>query len=211
MAVMRVNPTRMELKRLKARLKTASRGHKLLKDKSDEMIRRFTDLIRENKRLREEVEAELSSALKAFLFAGSLTSPEALGEAIMMPSASVTLNCSTKNIMSVEVPSISVVKEEAAESFPYSFATVTAEADEAIVRLNMLLVQLVRLAEVEKACNMLAIEIEKNKRRVNALEYVMIPQMEETIHDITMKLDENERGNLIRLMKVKSMLAARDE
>ncbi len=206
MAKMNVNPTRMELRRLKTRLKTATRGHKLLKDKSDEMIRQFMVYVRENKRLREEIEAELSSALKGFILARAVSSNAVIEEAVMMPATKAEISLSSDNVMSVEVPSISVVEHEGQDKYPYSFDTVTSELDASIGTLSTLLVKLVKLAEVEKTCNMLADEIEKNRRRVNALEYVMIPQIEETIKYINMKLDENERASTIRLMKVKSMI-----
>lgn len=206
MAKMNVNPTRMELRRLKTRLKTATRGHKLLKDKSDEMIRQFMVYVRENKRLREQIEAELSSALKGFTLARAVSSNAVIEEAVMMPATKAEISLSSDNVMSVEVPSISVVEHEGQDKYPYSFDTVTSELDASIGTLSTLLVKLVKLAEVEKTCNMLADEIEKNRRRVNALEYVMIPQIEETIKYINMKLDENERASTIRLMKVKSMI-----
>ena len=206
MAKMNVNPTRMELRRLKTRLKTATRGHKLLKDKSDEMIRQFMVYVRENKRLREEIEAELSIALKGFTLARAVSSNAVIEEAVMMPATKAEISLSSDNVMSVEVPSISVVEHEGQDKYPYSFDTVTSELDASIGTLSTLIVKLVKLAEVEKTCNMLADEIEKNRRRVNALEYVMIPQIEETIKYINMKLDENERASTIRLMKVKSMI-----
>ena len=206
MAKMNVNPTRMELRRLKTRIKTATRGHKLLKDKSDEMIRQFMVYVRENKRLREEIEAELSSALKGFTLARAVSSNAVIEEAVMMPATKAEISLSSDNVMSVEVPSISVIEHEGQDKYPYSFDTVTSELDASIGTLSTLLVKLVKLAEVEKTCNMLADEIEKNRRRVNALEYVMIPQIEETIKYINMKLDENERASTIRLMKVKSMI-----
>lgn len=209
MARLNVNPTRMELRRLKTRLKTATRGHKLLKDKSDEMIRQFMIYIRENKRLREEVEGELSQALKEFMLARAVTSDSVIEEAIAMPGVKVELNTSEKNVMSVGVPEFGIVEKERGDLYPYSFASVTSELDSSIATLSTLLGKLLKLAEVEKTCNMLADEIEKNRRRVNALEYVMIPQLEETIKYITMKLDENERSSTIRLMKVKSMIENR--
>ncbi len=197
----------MELRTLKNRLKTAVRGHKLLKDKADETVRQFMNYIRLNKQLREEIEGEVTDALRSFLMASAVNSPETIEEAVAMPARSVKLKSDVKNIMSVSVPSIEIEEGDATELYPYSFATVSSELDSSIAKLSEVLVKLVRLAEVEKTCNMLADEIEKNRRRVNALEYVMIPDHEETIKYITMKLDENERANTIRLMKVKSMLA----
>lgn len=204
---LQVNPTRMELKRLKTRLKTAVRGHKLLKDKSDEMIRRFMEFAKQNKTLREQVEKELSEALTTFIVAKAVSDDAVIQEAVAMPSKTVKLEMDSQNIMSVVVPVMQVKEGESRDKYPYSFASVTAELDSSIGVLSGLLQKMVKLAEIEKTCNMLAIEIEKNRRRVNALEYVMIPQLEETIKFITMKLDENERSNIVRLVKVKAMIA----
>ena len=204
---LQVNPTRMELKRLKARLKTAVRGHKLLKDKSDEMIRRFMEFAKQNKTLREQVELELSTALKTFIVAKAVSDDAVIQEAVAMPSKTVKLETDSQNIMSVVVPVMQLKESESKDKYPYSFGSVTAELDGSIAVLSGLLQKMVKLAEIEKTCNMLAIEIEKNRRRVNALEYVMIPQLEETIKFITMKLDENERSNIVRLVKVKAMIA----
>lgn len=206
---LKVNPTRMELRRLKNRLKTAERGHKLLKDKSDEMIRRFMEYVRENKRLREEIEDELSSAMNAFLIAKAVTDETLIKEAVMMPASSLELDVSTGNVMSVAVPKIELKTSGEEDKYAYSFISVTSELDESIATLTKLSKKLIKLAEIEKTCNMLADEIEKNRRRVNALEYVMIPETVETIKFITMKLDENERGNIVRLMKVKSMMESK--
>jgi len=197
----------MELRRLKTRLKTAVRGHKLLKDKADETVRRFMIFIKENKRLREEVEKEVGQSLKSFLLASAVITPEIMEEAVAMPGFSVKLKTSDQNVMGVNVPAIEILPSQEKELYPYSFAGVSGELDESIGKLSNLLIKLIKLAEVEKTCNMLADEIEKSRRRVNALEYVMIPKLEETIKYISMKLDENERGNIVRLMKVKAMLS----
>ena len=210
MARLNVNPTRMELKRLKARLKTATRGHKLLKDKSDEMIRQFMVYARKNKQLRMETEAALSDALKGFMLARAVSDDQVIEEAVAMPASFVEAEVSTKSVMSVEVPSIKIKERKTQDMFPYSFSSVTAELDDSIVTLNGVVAKMVELAEVEKTCNMLADEIEKNRRRVNALEYVMIPELEETIKYISMKLEEQERSNVVRLMKVKDMIQNRD-
>ncbi len=204
MARLNVNPTRMEMKKLKARLDTAKRGHKLLKDKSDEMIRRFSVIIKEDKALREEVEKELAETLKQFSVARSVTSSYQAEAAFAMPSVSIRAECSTQSVMGVEVPAISVSDNRRTEELPYAYAEVTSEADYSVERASQLIPKMLRLAEVEKTVRMLANEIERNKRRVNALEYVMIPQLEETIKYIKSKLDENERAAVIRLMKVKS-------
>lgn len=197
----------MELKRLKVRLKTAVRGHKLLKDKSDEMIRRFMEFAKQNKTLREQVEQELSTALRTFIVAKAVSDDAVIQEAVAMPSKTVKLTMDSQNIMSVVVPVMELIESESKDKYPYSFGSVTAELDSSIAVLSGLMRKMVKLAEIEKTCNMLAIEIEKNRRRVNALEYVMIPQLEETIKFITMKLDENERSNIVRLVKVKAMIA----
>lgn len=207
---MRVNPTRMELTRIKRRLVTAKRGHKLLKDKRDEMVRQFIALVRENHALRREVEAELSRALASFALARSVTEPELMEEALLYPARNVEVNMEMRSVLSVHVPTLRVLEETMHETvLSYGLAETSAQLDGAIAGLAALLPKLIKLAEVEKACDLLADEIEKTRRRVNALEYVMIPQFEETIRFITMKLDENERGNLTRLMKVKSMIQER--
>ncbi len=211
MAILRVNPTRMELTRLKRRLVVAVRGHKLLKDKRDEMVRRFMLLIKRNKELRQEVEAALSVALGGFVLARVAMTKESFDEALLFPVREVELTLSKQNIMSVYVPKIAYTEKKHEQAFfPYGLLTTSAELDSATDRLSGVLPQMVELAELEKTCNMLADEIEKTRRRVNALEYVMIPQLEETIKYIKMKLDENERGNLTRLMKTKDMIAARE-
>lgn len=205
MAVMNVNPTRMEMKRLQARLKTATRGHKLLKDKTDEMIRRFITLAQENKRLRSETEKDLAEALVNFTLAKAATDGRMVEEAIMMPSRNVSLTCSKRKVMGIDVPAIEI-EDNAQSLYPYGFLSLASSLDDSVRGLNSVLYKLIRLAETEKTCNMLADEIEKNKRRVNALENIMIPQLTETIKYIKMKLDESERSATVRLMKVKDML-----
>jgi V/A-type H+-transporting ATPase subunit D len=201
----------MELTKLKKRLATATRGHKLLKDKRDEMVRQFMLLIKRNKALREEVEAALSVALAGFVLARIAMTKETMDEALMYPVREVELSISRANIMSVDVPKISYSEKKQERSFfPYGLLCTSAELDSATTKLSGVLPQMVELAELEKTCNLLADEIEKTRRRVNALEYVMIPQLEETIRYIRMKLDENERGNLTRLMKTKDMIAKRE-
>ena len=204
MAEIKVNPTRMELKKLKARLSTAVRGHKLLKDKSDEMIRRFTIILREAKTLREEVEAELSAVLKQFSIARSVTPAFEAETAFAMPSVAVKAECEMESVMGVDVPKVELLREKRADGLPYAYSEITGEADYSVQKASDLLPKMVALAQTEKAVRMLATEIERNKRRVNALEYVMIPQLEETIKYIKDKLDENERAAVVRLMKVKS-------
>ena len=205
MAILNVNPTRMEMKRLQGRLKTASRGHKLLKDKTDEMIRRFIALAEENKRLREETEQELAAALQSFAEARAVTDSRVVEEAILMPSRNVSIQTSSRKVMGIDVPSITV-SDSGGEMYPYSFLSVCEQLDDSVRGLNAVVVKLIKLAETEKTCNMLAEEIEKNKRRVNALENIMIPQLTETIKYIKMKLDESERSATVRLMKVKDII-----
>ena len=204
MARLNVNPTRMELKKLKARLATAVRGHKLLKDKSDEMVRRFTVILKEAKVLREEVEAELSSTLRQFSVARSVTPSYEAETAFSMPTVSLQADCEVESIMGVEVPSVELIREKKTDGLPYAYSEMTGEADYSVGMVTALLPKMVALAKTEKSVRMLAEEIERNKRRVNALEYVMIPQLEETIKYIKDKLDENERAAVVRLMKVKS-------
>jgi V/A-type H+-transporting ATPase subunit D len=201
----------MELTRIKRRLVTAKRGHKLLKDKRDEMVRQFILIIRENYTLRREVEQELSGALRDFAMARAVMDPNTLEEAVLYPARQAKVTMGQKNILSVRVPTITVDEASLSETvLPYGLAETSAQLDGAIATMAQVLPKLLRLAEIEKTCDLLADEIEKTRRRVNALEYVMIPQLIETIHFITMKLDENERGALTRLMKVKEMIAARD-
>jgi len=208
MAVMRVNPTRMELTRLKKSLQVARRGHKLLKDKRDELMKQFLELVRKNKELRERVEEMLMKAHSNFLIARAVMSSEMLEEALMFPKQSVSLEVSTKNIMSVDVPVMDfrTQTDDQSDIYPYGFAFTSGELDGAIQMLSEVLPYMLELAQMEKSAQLLAEEIERTRRRVNALEYVMIPQFEETIKYITMKLGENERGNLTRLMKVKDMM-----
>ena len=208
MARLAVNPTRMEMSRLKRRLSTAVRGHKLLKDKRDEMMKQFLDMVRLNETLRQNVEQALSGAYHGFAAAAAIMSPEMLQQSFLYPKQSVAIDMSFRNIMSVNVPiyQITTMTEDKGDVFPYGFATTPGELDDSVVRLSGVLDDLLRLAEVEKSVKLLAQEIEKTRRRVNALEYVMIPQLEETIKYIAMKLEENERGNITRLMKVKDMM-----
>ena len=209
MARINVNPTRMELKKLKARLKTAQRGYKLLKAKTDEMVRRFSVLIRETKRLRDATDEEVLRVLRQFSLARGVLSKKDIERIFSIPPVSLSLDCVTVNVLNVEIPKLHLEAGAAQEELPYSFADVTSEADHAVRAAGEVVSRLLRLAEMEKACAMLSGEIERSKRRVNALEYVMIPDLEETIRYISQKLEENERGNLTRLMKVKSMLEER--
>ncbi|MGI6658790.1 MAG: V-type ATP synthase subunit D [Dethiobacteraceae bacterium] len=204
----RVNPTRMELNRLRGRLQMATRGHKLLKDKRDELMRQFIELVKENKRLRESIEGKLADSFANFLLASAVMSSETLEEALMYPTASINVEVATKNIMSVRVPEITLVEAETASEHAvnYGFASTSAELDSSIETLAQVLPELMRLAALEKKVYLLADEIDKTRRRVNALEHVMIPELESTIKYIRMKLDENERSTLTRLMKIKDIV-----
>ena len=203
-----INPTRMELTRLKGRLKTAQRGHKLLKDKRDELMKQFMDVVRENRALRKRVEEGLMRAHGSFTVAAALMSPEMLEQSLLYPKQSVELDMTFQNIMSVNVPQyhFKTRSDNAGEVYPYGYAATSGELDTAVEALSEVFQDMLRLAEIEKTSQLLAEEIEKTRRRVNALEYVKIPQMEEAIKYISMKLDENERSNTIRLMKVKDMI-----
>ena len=215
MAIAKVNPTRMELTRLKKRLKTARRGHKLLKDKRDELMKQFLDVVKENKRLRLQVEEGVTRMYGSFIVASAKLGDAAVSEALMAPKTYGVLSVGRKNIMSVNVPLFSYEIKAATKSgeggddtdiYPYGFAYTTADLDLAVEESTALLPLMIRLAEVEKTADMLADEIEKTRRRVNALEYIMIPQFEAKIKEITLKLEENERGNTTSLMKVKDMM-----
>lgn len=208
MAATTVNPTRMELTRLKRRLKTATRGHKLLKDKRDELMKQFLDIVRRNRELRAKVEAGLIQAHASFTVASALMSTEVLEQSLLYPKQSVDLSMSFQNIMSVNVPvyQFKTKNDDPSEIYPYGFATTSGELDSAVEALAEVFQDMLELAQAEKTSQLLAEEIEKTRRRVNALEYVMIPNMETSIRYISMKLDENERGNITRLMKVKEMM-----
>ncbi|MHB8962426.1 MAG: V-type ATP synthase subunit D [Saccharofermentanales bacterium] len=208
MAILNVNPTRMELNRLKKQLIVARRGHKLLKDKRDELMRQFLDIIRENRQLRETMERLLNEAHRQFLIASAVMNPAYLREALMAGKERMKLQVGTVNVMSVDVPvfKMNIDQSGTEGSYPYGMASTTGELDMAVSALNEAFPVMLRLAEIEKKAQLLADEIEKTRRRVNSLEYVMIPNYEQTIRSITMKLDESERGNLTRLMKVKDMI-----
>ena len=211
MARLNVNPTRMELARLKKLLATATRGHKLLKDKLDELMKQFLDIVRENKKLREEAEAALGEAYKSFIIARAVMNEEYMGESLMQLGNSVEVSVSEKNIMSVLVPQFkfNMADNEKADVCPYGYAFTSAELDGAVESFSEAMQPLLKLAESEKSAQLLAQEIEKTRRRVNALENVMIPNYEETIKYIKMKLEENERAGTTRMMKVKDMIAAK--
>lgn len=208
MAGTQVNPTRMELTRLKKKLVTATRGHKLLKDKRDELMRQFLDQVRENKTLREQVEAGIQAANKNFLLARAGMQDEVLNTALLAPKQRVSLDYTLENVMSVEIPKFTFHTRtpDKNDIFSYGFAFTSSDLDSAVQSLSDIFPAMLQLAEREKACQLMAAEIEKTRRRVNALEHVVIPRLQENIKYISMKLDENERSTQIRLMKVKDMM-----
>lgn len=208
MASTQVTPTRMELTRLKKKRITAVRGHKLLKDKRDELMRQYLDLVRENMDLRKRVEAGILSANRNFVIAKAGMSEPELHTALLAPKQEVQLKPGKKNVMSVDIPTFDYKMRTADENdiYSYGFAFTSSDLDDAVKSLADILPYMIRLAECEKACQMMASEIEKTRRRVNALEHVIIPETEKNIKYITMKLDENERSTQIRLMKVKDMM-----
>lgn len=205
-----VNPTRMMLTVMKKRLATSVRGHKLLKDKRDELMKEFLDLARANKELRDQVEDQLQYVYKSFSVASAVMSEEVLEEALMFPKQGVELTVGSQNVMSVDVPvfDFKTTADDPTDIYPYGYANTSAELDMAISDLSTAFPLMLELASKEKEAQMLAAELERTRRRVNALEYVKIPQLEMTIKYIRMKLDENERGNQTRLMKVKDMILA---
>jgi len=214
MAVLNVNPTRMNLSILKDKLENSSRGHKLLKDKQDELMRQFITLIKENKKLRIEVEEKLQESFKSFLMASATMSPQVLEEAISLPTMRTMVDIKKKNIMSVDVPEMEFKTKkisETASRYPYGYATTNSDLDLAIDELTEVMDELLTLTQKEKASQLLADEIEKTRRRVNALEYKTIPDLKDTVKYIRSKLDESERANITRLMKVKDIISKDDE
>lgn len=207
MVKLNVNPTRMELTRLKKQLTTASRGHKLLKDKQDELMRRFILLVRKTNEMRAEVEEELQQAMKNFSVADALLNDKYIEELLAVPKERVTLDVIEKDVMSVKVPVMNFQHERDLADGPleYGFLNSNDELDQSIKRFTKVLPKLLELTEIEKTCQLMAKEIEKTRRRVNALEYMTIPQLEETIYFIQMKLEENERAEVTRMIKVKNM------
>lgn len=208
MAKLDVNPTRMELANLKKRLSLASRGHKLLKDKQDELMRQFIELIRQNNELRNHVEEKLEKAMQSFAMAKSLLHENYIEELMAVPTRSVSLNMGRRNIMSVRVPQMNFQYDDSvddATELAYGYLNSNGELDLTFEYLVEVMPKMLELAEIEKTCQLMADEIEKTRRRVNALEYMTIPQLEETIYFIQMKLDESERAAITRLMKVKDM------
>lgn len=203
-----VNPTRMELKKMKIRYANARRGHKLLKDKRDGLMKQFLETVRQNKELRERVEAALSGVYDSLAIAGAVSGPRVLEESLMLPKKQGKLDVRYRNVMSVTVPEfeLEVIGKDAQDSYNYGLAFTSGELDASLAQMSSVMEDMIALAQSEKTVQLLAQEIEKTRRRVNALEYIMIPKYLATIKSIKMKLDENDRGNTTRLMKVKDMM-----
>lgn len=198
----------MELTKQKKKLATATRGHKLLKDKRDELMRQFLDLVRENRTLRRKVEAGIIKANKNFVLAKAGMDDETVNAAFMAPRQSVQLEAGSRNVMSVDVPVFTFQTKTADPNdiYSYGYAFTSSDLDGAVASLSEIFEDMLKLAEIEKSCQLMAAEIEKTRRRVNALEHVMIPNAQENIKYIQMKLDENERSTQIRLMKIKDQM-----
>ena len=209
MAILKVSPTRVSLLRLKKELKLAQKGHKLLKDKRDGLVKKFMAVIYEAKTLRESVEDRLGSAFDSYTRASSMTAAAALDTAFMAPNAKIDLGVKVQSVMSVKIPEFTV--EKTGSAFSYGMLETTGDLDNAIVKFDEVFVDILRLAELEKTAEMLAEEIEKTRRRVSALENVRIPNLEDTIKFITMQLDERNRDAVVSTMRVKAMILQKEE
>lgn len=204
MSKLAVNPTRMEMLKLKKRLKTAEQGHKLLKDKRDGLMKEFIKIIKEARELRKKIEPELQNAFQDFIFASASTYPRRIEQALSISRKEISLEASTKNVMGVNIPVFDYKEKDG--YIPYSLIQTPSDLDEAIETLSRVLERMVVLAQIEHSAKLLALEIEKTRRRVNALEYVFIPDIKETIKYIESKLSEQERSVLITLMKIKNQI-----
>lgn len=209
MALLNVNPTRMALMDLKRRHKSSKRGHKLLKDKQDGLMQQFLSIIRQAKDLRMKVEEDLGEVFRKFLMASAWMSEENLANALSSPQAKIELEVETRSVMSVKIPSFTVSKEGTIKS--YGYAGTNALFDEAVEALEAVFEVLINLAQIEKQAEAMAIELETTRRRVNALEHKMIPDLEETIKYIKMKLDESERAGIIATMRIKASLEEQEQ
>ena len=205
--ILDVNATRMELLKLKKRRVLAKRGHKLLKDKQDELMKQLLELVDKVKELRKKVDRELAKATGRYLFAKAGMGIEFLESAMLIPGIRIELTIEEKSTMGVKTPIFKVQTEGSIQN--YGFAHTTGELDSSLLAIERVVEELIHLAEKEKKLQLMAEEIEKTRRRVNALEYILIPNLEDTIKYITMKLSEMERSNLIRLMKVKDIVRSR--
>ncbi|HHT85214.1 MAG: V-type ATP synthase subunit D [Bacillota bacterium] len=226
----RANATRQELSRLRARIRMAQRGHRLLKDKRDQLMREFLSIVHESRRLRQEIEERLGAAYKSFSLARAVLSPSVLEEALMVQGGAEEISVSYRHIMNVLVPEMEIQgrgddrpehdtagddeKKQGATDrglgmLPsYGLATTSSDLDEAISKFQGILPLLVRLSHIERTIHLLADEIEKTRRRVNALEHVLIPELEQAVKSVAMRLEEMERANISRLMKIKEIVRA---
>lgn len=209
MAILKVSPTRVALLSLKKELKVAQKGHKLLKDKRDGLVKKFMSVIYEAKRLRESVEDRLGSAFDSYARASAMTTTSSLDAAFLAPSAKISLGVKVNSVMSVKIPEFTVEKEGSA--FSYGLFETTGDLDNAVIKFDEVFVDILRLAELEKTAENLADEIEKTRRRVSALENVRIPNLQDTIKFITMQLDERNRDAVVSTMRVKAMIVAKEE
>ncbi|HEX3077177.1 MAG TPA: V-type ATP synthase subunit D [Lachnospiraceae bacterium] len=202
-----VNPNRMELAELKSKLTVAKQGHELLKGKQDELVHRFIEVLNESRKLRSNLASQFTGLYQEFALVSAEISPDFLEDALMSSSSSSKLKVSEKSIMGVTVPEFDYTLSKDDEiSYPYGFSYTSSELDASLRKCNSMMEEIIKLAKLEKTCELLASEIEKIRRRVNALEFMTIPQLKESIRYIQMKLDENERGNLVRLIKVKNKI-----
>ena len=166
MAILNVNPTRMELTNLKGKLSTATRGHKLLKDKRDELMREFIDLVRENKEVRREVEAGIAKANQHMAIARSVMSDESLNVALMLPMQEMSLDISEKNVMSVNIPVFDIQYKTADENdiYSYGYAFTSSDLDDAVKALSDIMPKMMRLAEIEKSCKILSADGRRDRK-----------------------------------------------
>lgn len=206
MAEVNIIPTRMELRKIKTKLKTAEKGYKLLKDKTNELIRKFYSVIKENKQMRMSLKGELISVMNQFKNAKLFIDEIRLNQLFLMPTLSLNINFEKQNLLNCEIPCINMQEERINQPFAYSPIDTTSEMDKCLSKFYDLLPKIIKLAEIEKTTYLMADEIEKNKRRVNALENIVLPKYKTSINKIEMKLAENDRSTTSRLMKVKSMV-----
>lgn len=196
--------TRMQLLGLKRRLSVARRGHKLLKDKQDELLHKILKLIYHIRDLRLEIEKELQTAYAYFYFASSKQDVKVTEEALLSSMKKIEIEFTTERVLNLRIPKFT--KKIMGRMIGYGFLNTSGDMDIALMRMDKLLDRLIELAELEKSLELIAIEIEKTRRRVNALEFILIPSIEETIKFINLKLSEIERGDLLRLMRVKEII-----
>lgn len=206
--VRKVSPTRIALLNLKKELKVAKKGHKLLKDKRDGLVKKFMTVIFEARDVRLSVESRLGKAFDSYTRASSMIGAPALETAFLLPNAEINLTVQVKSVMSVQIPEFTISKTGSA--FSYGLLGTTGDLDQAIVKFDDVFVDIVRLAQLEKTAENLAVEIEKTRRRVSALENIMIPDLEQTIKFITMQLDERARDAVVSTMRVKAMIVAKE-